>query len=412
MIGPVMLQAFLAASVLAAEAPPPDDWPQFLGPTRDGVSRGAALLDSFPAAGPKVLFRRPVGHGWSGPVVAGGRLVIFHRLDDKEVVECLEAESGKSMWKFESPTAYEDGFQFDDGPRATPAISGDRVYTFGAEGMLHALDLRSGAKLWSVDTKKEFQTEQGWFGRACSPLVEGDAVLLNVGGAKGAGIVAFEKATGKVLWTATDDEASYSSPIAAILGGRRQTLFLTRSALVSVDPSSGQVIFRYPFQPPIKASVSAATPLVIGDLVFISASYQTGAALLRLKNGEPEKVWAADDVLSNHYATCVHRQGFLYGYDGRQETRPNLRCVDLEKGEVRWSEDHFGGGTILLAGDRLIIVTEKGDLVLAPADPGGFRPLARAKVLPGTVRAYPALAGGRLYARNLDTLVCLDLRKG
>jgi outer membrane protein assembly factor BamB len=412
MISTVMLQAFLATSVLAAEAPSPDDWPQFLGPTRDGAYRGTALLDSLPASGPKVLFQRPVGHGWSGPVVAAGRLVLFHRVDDKEVVECLEAESGKPIWKFESPTTYEDRLQFDDGPRATPAISGDRVYTFGAEGLLHALDLASGAKLWSVDTKKQFQTEQGWFGRACSPLVEGNAVLLNIGGAKGAGIVAFEKATGKVLWTATDDEASYSSPITASLGGRRQTLFLTRSALVSVDPSSGQVIFRYPFQPPIQTSVSAATPLVIGDLVFISASYQTGAALLRLKNGQPEKVWAADDVLSNHYATSVHRQGFLYGYDGRQESRPNLRCVDLEKGEVRWSEDRFGGGTILLAGDRLIIVTEKGDLVLAPADPKGFQPSARARILPGTVRAYPALAGGRLYVRNLDTLVCLDLRKG
>jgi hypothetical protein len=244
-------------------------------------------------------------------------------------------------------------------------------------------------------------------------LVESNAVLLNIGGSGGAGIVAFDSATGKVLWKSSNEAASYSSPIAATVNGLRRAFFFTQSGLVAVDPANGSIKFQYPWQPPISSSVSSATPLVIDDLVFLSASYGTGAILLRIKDDEAEKVWSADDVLSNHYATSVYKDGFLYGIDGRTdpgfEPAPTLRCVELKTGKIRWQEDSVGAATVTLAGDQLLILTERGELIRAAASPDGFKASARVQALPFQVRAYPALADGYLYARNKNKLVCLDL---
>jgi len=239
--------------------------------------------------------------------------------------------------------------------------------------------------------------------------VEGDRLLLNVGGQDGAGIVAFDPETGKEIWRATDDEASYSSPVAAPIRGQPAFLALTRSHLVALAARDGQLLFQHPFRPPIRASVTAASPLVIGDLAFISASYNTGAALLRLTDPKPEVVWAGDDILSNHYATSVHHAGYLYGFDGRQEQGCNLRCVELATGQVRWSEERFGAGTLIRAHDTLLILTEKGELLQAPASPEKFQPRQRAQILGFGTRAYPALADAKLYARDKRNLVCVDL---
>jgi outer membrane protein assembly factor BamB len=263
--------------------------------------------------------------------------------------------------------------------------------------------------VWAVDTKKDFGSPKGYFGRACSPLVEGNAVVLNIG-AENAGIVAFDKATGKVLWKANSDEAGYSSPTAATIHGKRYLLVLTRAGLDAIDPATGKVYFQHHFRSRMDASVNAATPIVIDDMIFVSASYGTGAALLRFDEKGPEKIWAGDGILSNHYATSVYADGFLYGFDGRQEQGPNLRCIELKTGQVKWSEDHFGAGTLMIAGGKLLILTEKGELMIAPASPDGFKPTSRAQVLPFESRAYPALADGFFYARSKDKLVCVDLR--
>ena len=388
------------------------DWPQFLGSTRNGVYAGHDLADAWPKEGPPVVWRRKIGQGFAGPAVASAKLVLFHRVADRETVECLDAGTAKSLWTFDYPTAYRDDFGFDEGPRATPAIADGKVFTFGAEGLLHCLDFASGRKLWSVNAKSDFQAPKGFFGIACSPLVESNALLLNIGGAKGAGVVAFDTVTGKPLWKTGDDEASYSSPVAATLHDRRYAFFFTRAGLLALNPANGKLFFDFPWRPRVHASVSAATPLVIGDLIFLSASYEAGAVLLRVReDGKVDKVWSADDVLSNHYATSICHDGFLYGFDGRQEVGPNLRCVELKSGKVRWSEDRFGAGTVTLADQRLLVLRENGELILAPASHDGFKPAARAQILPNGVRAYPALADGRLYARSKDTLVCVDLRK-
>lgn len=387
-----------------------EDWPQLLGPTRDGVYPAGDLAVKWTPGGPPVIWKRDVGQGFSAPVVADGRLILFHRLGDKEVVEALDAATGKGIWKFEYPTRYRDDFGFDEGPRAAPAIAGGRVYTFGAEGSLHCLDFATGKELWSVDTQAKFKVRKGFFGAACSPLVDGGKVLMNIGGADGAGLVAFDANTGKVIWTATDQEASYSSPVAATIGGIRHAIFFTRAGLVDVNEADGKVRNQMRWRSRQQASVNAAVPLVVGDRVFVSSSYGTGAALVEIAPAGLKQIWTSDDALTNHYATSVYKDGFLYGYHGRQEEGPSLRCIEFKTGKVRWDVDAFRAGTITLAGGRLLILREGGELILAPASPEAFKPIAKAQVLPPTIRSYPAIANGRLYVRNEKTLVCLNLK--
>ncbi len=403
------------ACALVCESAASCDWPQILGPTRNGVYVGNDLAGAWPKEGPPVVWQKPIGRGFGGPAVASGKVILFHRLDDKETVECLDAKTGKQLWTFGYPTNYRDEFNFDDGPRAVPAIAAGRVYTFGAEGVLHCLDFVTGKKIWSVDTKTEFKAGKGYFGMACSPLVEGNAVLLNIGGANGAGIVAFDKATGKPLWKATDDEASYSSPVAATINGRRHVFVFTRAGLVAIEPQAGKVEFQFPWRAKYATSVNAATPLIVDDLLFLSASYETGAVLLRVKEGRVEKIWSGDDLLSNQYATSVYRDGFLYGFDGRADPGfqppPSLRCVELKTGKVGWSKTGLGAGTVILAGGDLLVLSDNGQLIRVAAQPDEYKETGRAQLFPAGMRAFPALAEGFLYARSKDKLFCVDLRK-
>jgi outer membrane protein assembly factor BamB len=391
------------------------DWPQFLGPARNGVYGGAPLAESWPAGGPRVAWRKQVGQGFAGPAVAGNRVILFHRVGRDEVVDALDAGTGALQWHHAYPTSYRDDFGFDEGPRAVPVVVNNRVYTFGAEGMLSALDLATGKPVWSVDTQRRFNVRKGFFGQAGSPLVDDGRVIANVGGTDGgksAGIVAFSADTGAVLWTVTNHEASYSSPVTGMFGGKKLAVFFTRQALVGLDPSNGAQVFQRPWRSRSQNSVNAASPVIVDDLVFVSATYDTGATVVRAAGSTLTPLWESDDALSNHYATSIYYDGHLYGFHGRQEFGQAFRAVEFRTGKVKWSQERFGAGTVLLAGNRLVILRENGELVLAAAAPDAFRPIARAQILQGVVRAYPALADGFLYARNsTDTLVCLDLRK-
>jgi outer membrane protein assembly factor BamB len=272
-----------------------------------------------------------------------------------------------------------------------------------------------GKKIWQLDTKKEFHQGKGFFGEACSPLVEGNTVLLNIGGTDGAGIVAFDGGSGRVVWKGTDDEAGYSSPIAATIHGRRYAFFFTRAGLVAADPSDGAVQFQFPWRSRDNASVNAATPVIMDDMVFISACYGTGAILLRVRDHAVEKIWSGDDILSTHYATSVRRGDFLYGINGRADPgfspAPTLRCVEFKTGKIRWQEDSVGASSLILCNDRLLILTDKGELINAAAAPDGYKEFARAQIMPDEVRAFPALADGFLYARGKDKLFCFDLSR-
>jgi outer membrane protein assembly factor BamB len=387
-----------------------DDWFQFLGPTRNGISGEKNLVESWPREGPPIVWQKEVGAGFSGAVVGGNRLILFHRVGDEEVVESLDAASGKAQWKSSYPSHYIDQFGFDPGPRSTPLVAGGRVFTLGAEGTLSCLDLDTGKKIWRRSLNEEYKVPPGFFGVATSPLLEQDLLLVNVGG-KGAGIVAFAKETGKEIWRAAQDGASYSSPVVLDLAGSREAVFLTREGIVLLDPRTGLVTFTKHFRSRMDASVNAATPVVVDNLIFFSACYGTGAILVRAQKDKMEALWENDKSMSNHYSTCIADNGYLYGFDGRQEAGAQLRCIELTTGKVRWTKEGTGCGSMILADGKLIVLTEKGILMLLSANPDSYTELARAPVLSGTARSPIALANGKLYARDTKKLICLNLKK-
>ena len=252
------------------------DWPQFLGPQRDGTYIGPPITDGWSGGGPTRLWERQVGAGFAGPVVVGGRLILFHRIGRLEVVEALATGTGQTVWRYDYPTTYRDDFGFDEGPRSVPVVVDGRVYTFGAQGQLHAVDLETGEGIWSHDTHDRYGVRKGFFGAAGSPLVENGRVIANVGGRRG-GIVAFNAITGEELWTATTDEASYSSPVGATFGGRRHALFFTRTGLVGLDPESGDVLFQKRWRDTAGGRRSGLHLLQLWDRRRVAASGRRGA---------------------------------------------------------------------------------------------------------------------------------------
>lgn len=390
---------FLAAAGGGAFA---QDWPQLLGPTRNLTYTGP-----FAAAPGKAAFqnlwKKPVGEGFSAAIVAGGRLLVFHRQNNKEILDALDPATGATQWSFSYPTGYRDDFGFSEGPRATPTAdaAAGLVFTYGAEGTLSAVKLETGAKVWQLDARQAFGIRKEFFGTGCSPLIEGDRLLMNIGGvSQGAGIIALDKRTGKTLWKALTHEAGYSSPIAATIGGARHALFFTREGLVDADPATGRIRFEQRWRARMAASVNAAVPVVVGDEVFVSSSYATGAALWKIAGDSAKLVWSGDESMSNHYSTSVYHDGHLYGFHGRQEEGQELRAIEWKTGKVKWSVPGLKAGTVTLAGSHLLVLRENGELLIAPASPKEFKPVKKVQVAEGVVRAYPALAGGRLYVRT------------
>lgn len=388
------------------------DWPQFLGPTRDGVVPGETV-PAWPEAGPEVAWRVEVGRGFSGPVAVGDLVLLHHRRESEEVLEAFDRKDGRSRWKAVQPTGYVDGFGFDDGPRGTPCVAGELAYAFGAEGRLSAVRWRDGTPAWSVALGKELGADKGFFGFGCSPLVVTNRVIVQVGGRDGAGIVALDATTGAMAWKATEDEAGYASPVPVLQGGVMRVVVFNRSGVRVLEPRGGQVTARFEWRSRQNASVNAATPLAGPDGVFVTSSYDTGAAWLRWQGaGQLVRGWTAEDALDAHISTPVRRGDSIFGFHGRQEEGGEVRCISVQDGSVRWRSPRTGIGSVLLTGDRLLLLLESGELVLAEAGAARWQPLARAQVLGTGVRAAPALDGELFLARDRQRLVAVRLRKG
>ena len=385
------------------------DWPQFLGPERNGISPESVEI-KVPDAGPKTLWSVKVGSGWSGPIIVGGRVLLHHRIGEEEVLEAWDGTNGKSIWKSPQPTHYRDDFGFDNGPRGTPCAVADQVFTFGAEGRLTAFKLGTGQLQWTKPLGAELHGDKGFFGFACSPLVVSNLVIVQLGGAEGAGVVAVRSNDGSLAWKATDDEAGYAAPIQAMIGGKSRLVVFNRAGLSVLELGTGRVEMRHAWRSQTHASVNAATPVVLGDRVFLTSSYDAGATVLDLSGAEPKTVWAGDNSLSAHYASVVTRNGLIFGYHGRQESGPVFRCIDVATGKVQWSESGSGGGSVLRAGETLILLRDSGELQLAAASSEGFKPTSRMQILGTQTRAVPALSGGILFARDRTKLVAVDLR--
>ena len=376
------------------------DWPQILGPTRSGRADGEKLAEAFPSGGSRIAWKQKVGGGYAGPVVMGNQVILFHRLDDQERVECWQAETGKPLWSADFPATYRGGIDADLGPRCVPLVKDERVYVYGAGGDLHCVTLATGKKLWSRALLADYTADEGYFGAGSTPIHIGGRLLVNVGGKKGAGLVALDPANGQTVWQATNEIASYSSPTAAEIDGRPWAVFVTRMNVVAVDPAQGTAKILFPFGKR-GPTVNAATPLVFNKQLFVSASYNVGAALCRLDAKGAKQIWANDETLSSQYATAVEHAGYLYGTHGREDVGgAEFRCVEAATGKVLWSRPEIGVAHVILAGDKLLLWTIKGQLILAAANPREYQELAAAQISSALTRALPALSGGRFFFRT------------
>jgi outer membrane protein assembly factor BamB len=371
--------------LLACTGAPAADWPQWLGPNRNASSPEKVAPWKGDLA---ALWRKPVGEGHSSPVIASGKVYLHTRVKDQdaEALTAYDAATGKQLWQTGYRRAPYKGL-FGNGPRGTPAVAGGKVYTFGITGLLTCFDAGSGERLWQVDTLKEFNAPNLFFGASCSPLVEGDLVLVNVGG-KGASVVAFHKDSGKVAWKALDDRASYSSPIAFGKGRSRQVVFLTGNALVSLAPADGSLFWRFPLLDLL--SESSTTPVRVGD-ILVGSTITYGAVGLRLgTSGEKpavKKEWNNPN-LTCYFSTPVGvGKEYLYLVTGTKppalSIESTLRCVEAGTGKELWQQRGVGKyhAALLRTGDdKLLLLKETGDLVLLEPNPKANRELARAHV--------------------------------
>lgn len=458
------------------QAQPPSvktgDWPYFLGPEETGISAETGLIDDFPRQGPPLLWEKKIGTGYSAPSVLGNRLVIHHRPDDdgpgKEVIECVEADSGKPLWKYEYPSDFRDPYGYNNGPRCSPLLTSKYCYTFGAQGKLYCLTLDKGKEVWHRDCLKDFDVPPGFFGVGATPIMEGDKLIVMVGGKPNSGMVAFDPETGKTLWqnvgkdvwdgTSTGWErlpvykwrgneklSSYSSPIAATIHGKRHLLCLMRQGLVSLNPDDGSINFKYWFRSLLRDSVNAARPVVVDDKIFLSAAYQVGSALLEVNpNGKSYKeLWRDPTNMMTHWSTSIFHDGYFYGFSGRHERGATMRCVKLSDGKVMWETDgtspvadkvkpnqitgkfqwidtgkpapwpFYGRGSAILADNKFIVLGERGTLAIVKVDPEKFSEVCRTSFPQITYPAWaaPVLAHKKLYLRSESHLICLDFAK-
>ena len=378
-------------------------WPGWRGPRRDGVSRETGWESKWPAGGPGLLWEAAVGVGYSSMAVVGGQLYTMGNIDDVDVVWCLDAASGKEVWRHEY--ACKKGRY--PGPRMTPTVDGQWVYTLGREGQLFCLSEGDGSVKWSVDITElgAKQTKYRW-GFSCSPLVWGNLLILDVGK-----VLALEKKTGELKWESGNEEAACSSPVAFEVGGSTYVTSFDTYGLALVDVARGKESARYKWPDP-HGGLKVATPIVAGDKVFISSCRAEGhntTGLFQVAGGKLKPL-VVNSNIETHVTSCVLWQGYLYGFDGMLGARGKLKCLDFETLEVKWAEGGLKVGSLMVADGKLLALAGDGTLICAKAGAAGYEEISRAKVLEGTCWTCPVLADGRVYCRNhAGRLVCLDV---
>ena len=413
------------------------DWPRFLGPAGTSVSPEKGIISPWPREGLRVVWHKRIGEGYAMPSISKGRLYIAERQGFTTRLNCLNSETGAFLWKFDYRTAYRDAYGYNGGPRCCPVIDDDRVYLYGAEGMLHCVSAADGKLVWKVDTRADFGVIQNFFGVGSTPVVEGDLLIVQVGGSpkesleqafadikgNGSGVVAFDKLTGKVRYRITDELASYSSPVLATINGRRWCFVFARGGLIGFEPATGKVEFHYPWRAKDLESVNASNPVVVGDRVFISETYGPGSALLKVRPGGYEVLWSDADKRRNksmqcHWMTPIYLDGCLYGSSGRHTQNAELRCIDFATGKILWSEPRLTRSSLLLVDGHFVCLTEEGPVVLFRPNAKRFDPVSLVEIrgagrkeplLDYPCWAAPILSHGLLYLRGNERLLCLEL---
>jgi len=404
--GPVAAVLLVLASAGLGRAA---DWPQYRGPGRDGVAPEVRLPDAWPKK-LQERWRIRLGEGFSSPAVAGGRAFVISQEGRDEVVRCLDAGTGREIWRH----AYRAEFRssWGDGPRATPTVAGDRVYTVGGTGEMYCLAAADGRVAWSKSFRRAFRFRVPTYGYSPSPLVDGERLLVHVGGRRRDSVVAMDKRTGKVIWKALSDPPGYASPMivpASPSRGGRQLIVFTEHALVSLDPKGGELYWRYPWRTTYEQNI--AQPVLHGDLLVITSLTGTAALRLAVKNGKPSfrQAWRKGRM-TTHFSCPVGYKGCLYAAWGRS---PVLRCVEIATGAVRWSRRGLASqrAGIVVADGKLLIYTDAGRLIVADASPHQYREYADIRVA-GHNWIPPVLADGRLFLRDSRSLRCIDLPGG
>jgi outer membrane protein assembly factor BamB len=427
-----------------------DDWPQWLGPKRDGVWRETGILTQFPKEGPKVRWRTPIAGGYAGPAVADGRVYVTdrllpegvenptdafgkRRLAGKERVLCLDDASGKVLWKHEYPCNYE--VSYPAGPRTTPLVHGGKVFSLGTMGDLLCLEAATGKVLWSKNFPRDYQARVPMWGFAASPLVDGDKLICLVGGEDSV-VVAFQKDTGKELWRALSaSEPGYCPPVIYQFGGQRQLIIWDPDSVSGLDPETGRVCWSQPFK--VRAGLSIPTPRKAGDLLFVTSFYN-GSLMLKFEPNVPKPVvlWKGTsqseqpnrtDGLHSIIPTPLLKDGYIYGVCSYGE----LRCLKADTGERIWEsleatgshkqpQDRWKNAFLVPHGERVFLFNEEGDLLIARLTPEGYERIDRAHILEPTNRmpgrpvvwSHPAFANKCLYVRNDKEIVCVSLAAG
>lgn len=415
------------------------DWPRLLGPAGNGHSEETGLELDWAEGGPPLLWHAEVGLGFAAPVVADGRAFVFDRVGDEARLRALDAATGALLWDVRYPTGYVDYYDYSPGPRAAPVVAGDRVYAFGVEGRLRCHRVEDGGVVWEIDTAERFGVVRNFFGVGSAPILHGSLLIAPIGGSppdspkihsgqvkgNGTGLVAFDAATGAVVWTASDQLASYSSPLIVRMGERQRGFAFMRGGLVAFDPDTGTVDFEFPWRSETLESVNASNPVVVGDRVLIAECYGPGGVLLDVGGPQPEVVWKDPpqrrrQSLQTHWMTPIVVDGVVYASSGRNSGDAELRAVELETGRVLWSEPDLGRTTLIHADGHLLALTEYGRVLAIRPNPERLEVVADATpklaerpaepVLESPAWAPPALAHGRLYLRGKSRVACFDLR--
>ncbi|GBD35623.1 Outer membrane protein assembly factor BamB [bacterium HR36] len=399
---------FLVAVLMTGSGIWSADWPHWLGPSRNGSSPETGLISKWPANGPPLVWKVEGGEGYSAVAVANDRAFTLVQRQDRELVLCLDANTGRTLWTYDIGPGFHN--EYGSGPRSTPAVEGDKVYITSVNGPVLCLEMHSGKLVWQRDLLRDFGGKRITWGMSASPLIEEDLVLV-IPGAPGASVAALNKKDGSVVWKTGDDQAAYASPNIAIIDSRKLALFFTASGLHAVDFRTGKSLWRIPWKTDYGCNI--CTPLVIGDLVFLASGEQMGCAVYRLSATRPQLVWESRgprSVLKTYWANAVHHNGYLYGISGEFSSVLSLNCVELKTGKLIWSVSRFGKAALTLADGHLFIVTKTGDLVLAEATPVAYREKARIKGFLGDNRTVPTIANGKLYLRDRKNIYCLNLR--
>ena len=415
---PIAAAALILAATLASlptaagSGPDGAEWPQWRGPNRDAVSPEVDLLRAWSPGSPPVVWRVPVGEGFSAVSVSGGRLYTLWDEGDDQVLVSLDATTGEERWRYRVGPAFSSSW--GNGPRSTPALDGGRVYAVSAGGRLHAIAAEDGRALWTHDLGSEYGGTIPDYGYASSPMLEGDRLFVEAGGPDGRAFLAFDKASGEVLWASQSDAAAYSSPLAITVDGVRQIVFFSASGLYALAPEDGRLLWRHAWEsrcPATGIPTNVAHPVFVPpDRVFVSNGYgtKTGSAVFRiLRRGDgftTETLWRAE-TMRNVLNSSVLHEGHIYGFD-----KGILKAVDAATGEERWRARGFERGSLIAADGQLIVLGEEGRLALVEANPDAYRQKGALQALRGRSWTAPTLAGGHLYLRNRSEMVSLDLR--